>query len=73
MLGASGTRRAAVLAALLAAGLAQGAALDGGTVYAWRGEKTVVWFDATNRTPAAALWRPSSACAFVRACLAMPV
>ena len=73
MLGASGTRRAAALAALLAAGLAQGAALDGGTVYAWRGEKTVVWFDATNRTPAAALWRPSSACAFVRAGLAMPV
>ena len=35
--------------ALLAAGLAQGAALDGGTVYAWRGEKDVVWFDATNR------------------------
>ena len=34
MLGASGTRRAAALAALLAAGLAQGAALDGGTVYA---------------------------------------
>ena len=59
--------------ALLAAGLAQGAALDGGTVYAWRGEKAVVWFDATNRTPAAALWRPSSACAFVRAGLAMPV
>ena len=59
--------------ALLAAGLAQGAALDGGTVYAWRGEKVVVWFDAMNRTPAAALWRPSSACAFVRAGLAMPV
>ena len=59
--------------ALLAAGLAQGAALDGGTVYAWRGEKAVVWFDATNRAPTAALWRPASACAFVRAGLAMPV
>ena len=43
------------------------------TVYAWRGEKRVVWRDFTNRTAEAVLVRPTCEQAFVRVGVARPV
>ena len=63
--------------ALAAAGAAMAADVGTGpaaeTICSWRGETTVVWFDVTNRTGAAALWRPAGEPAFVRAGVARPV
>lgn len=58
-------------AALLS--VAIGTTAAGETVHAWRGEKVVVWHDATNSSSTAALSRPSCASALVRVGLAMPV
>lgn len=43
------------------------------TVYAWRGEKQVVWRDLTNRTASSVLVRPTCEQAFVRVGVARPV
>ena len=43
------------------------------TIYAWRGEKQVVWRDLTNRTASSVLVRPTCEQAFVRVGVARPV
>ena len=64
---------------LLIVGVAAGLSVLSGfgvtdeTVYAWRGEKRVVWQDQTNRTAEAVLVRPTCEQTFVRVGVARPV
>ena len=64
-----------VLIVGVAAGLSvlSGFGVTDETVYAWRGEKRVVWQDQTNRTAEAVLVRPTCEQTFVRVGVARPV
>lgn len=62
----------AIVGAGVFAGFCEASAADE-SVFAWRGEKVVVWYDATNTATTAALAKPSCVQSFVRTGLAMPV